>query len=162
MLIRQKSTNWYYCVFKHLPLIRPSLSPPCFALQAAHGRPLWQHFFIAHFDNFSRLFFLHLFNCGHHLGRFGFAWLKISFERLICCRTCPITIDLFRGQELTQRCCGWMFCSAIKVNVFEAEVVARFADELIYRIEVMKIIVCKKHWFAVDIQYKSVFRYGFV
>ncbi len=38
-----------------------------------------------------------------------------------------------------------MLYPAIKVNAFNAEVVARFADESIYRIEVMKIIVCKKH-----------------
>jgi hypothetical protein len=38
-----------------------------------------------------------------------------------------------------------MFYPAIKVNVFDAEVVARFADESIYRIKAMKIIACKKH-----------------
>jgi len=38
-----------------------------------------------------------------------------------------------------------MFCPAIKVHACDAEVVARFAEESIYRIEVMKIIVCKKH-----------------
>jgi hypothetical protein len=37
-----------------------------------------------------------------------------------------------------------MFYPAIKVNVFDAEVVARVADEPKYRIEVMKIILCKK------------------
>ncbi len=38
-----------------------------------------------------------------------------------------------------------MFCPAINVNAFDAQVVARFADESLYRIKAMKIIVCKKH-----------------